>query len=115
MFDGYVRRRSPRLVPLLVPGSYVNCMARSCIRRATIGDGLYVTGTVTNTSDQNVSSAHVGAVFLDAKGVPIGFSSTNLVENLSAGKTKGFETLPSACAINRSSVAKVVVLDGSSY
>jgi hypothetical protein len=89
--------------------------AKIQIKRESYGDGLYVTGTVTNTSTEDVSSAHVGAFFLDTAGRPIGFSYTNLVENLTAGKTKGFETVASDCPIKRTSVAKVVVLAGSSY
>jgi hypothetical protein len=42
----------------------------------------------------------------------LGFGYTKLVENLRAGKTKGFETTDSACPIKTSSVKKVVTLAG---
>jgi hypothetical protein len=89
--------------------------AKIQIKRETYGDGLYVTGTITNKSSENVSSAHVGAFFLDSSGRPIGFAYTNLIENLTAGKTKGFETTASDCPIKRTSVGKVVVLAGSDF
>jgi hypothetical protein len=89
--------------------------AKAQIKRESYGDGLYVTGTVTNKSSEDVQSAHVGAFFLDAAGRPIGFAYTNLIENLTAGKTKGFETVASDCPIKRTSVAKVVVLAGNDF
>lgn len=86
--------------------------AKVQIKRESYGDGLHTTGTVTNASTIAVDSAHVGSFFLDTKGRPIGFSYTNLVSDLTAGKTKGFETLDSSCPIKRSSVDKVVTLAG---
>jgi hypothetical protein len=82
------------------------------VKREEFGGGLHTTGTVTNTSDKDVENAHVGSVFLDANERPLGLATTNLVENLSAGKTKGFSTLDSACAIKRTAVKKVITLAG---
>ena len=82
------------------------------IKRESYGDGLHTTGTVTNKSTEDVDSAYVGSFFLDGKGRAIGFAYTNLIDNLTAGKTKGFETLDSTCGIKRSSVKKVVTLAG---
>lgn len=84
--------------------------AKVKVKRESYGDGLYTTGTITNTSDTDVRSAHVGSVFLDAKGRAIGFASTNLIENLGAGKTKGFETLTQGCAVKKSSIDKTVTI-----
>lgn len=86
--------------------------AKVQIKRESYGDGLHTTGTVTNTSTTDVDSAHVASFFLDAKGRPIGFAYTNLIDNLTAGKTKGFETVDSTCPVKRSSVDKVVTLGG---
>lgn len=82
--------------------------AKVSVKRAAYGDGLHTTGTVTNASSIDVRGAHVGSFFLDAKGVPIGYASTNLIDNLRAGKTKGFETIDSWCPVNRTAVKKVV-------
>ncbi len=82
------------------------------IRKESYGNGRIATGLVTNKSSQNVEQAHAGAFFLDAKGQAIGFSSTNLIENLGAGKTKGFETVTTDCPVNWSLVKKTVVLIG---
>lgn len=67
-------------------------------------------GTITNKSDQDVQNAHVGAFYFDAKGKLLGFSSTNLVENLRAGKSKGFVTLGEHAF--KGKVAKTIVLAG---
>lgn len=61
--------------------------------RDTNGEGYETSGVVTNTSAEEVPSAHVGAFYFNANGKLIGFSYTNLVENLGAGQTKGFKTL----------------------
>ena len=83
-------------------------------KKAAYGGGLYTTGTVTNESGENVDMATVGSFFLDAKGRPLGYAYTNLIENLKAGKTKGFETIDSWCPIKKSSVDKVVTIAADS-
>lgn len=70
------------------------------------------TGLLKNTSSTDVDNAHVAAFFMDAKGNPIGFTWTNLVENVRAGKTKGFETVGDTCQPKWSNVKKIVVLAG---
>jgi hypothetical protein len=86
--------------------------AKVQIKRASYGGGLHTTGTLTNSSDEDVRNAHVASFFLDPKGRPLGFAWTNLIENLGAGKTKGFETTDSACPIKRTSVDKTITLAG---
>ena len=89
--------------------------AKTKVKREEYGDGLFTTGTVTNESSEDTTSVHVGSIFLNGKGRPIGFAMTNLVENLKAGKTKGFETLAQGCPVKKSNVEKVETLAGSSY
>lgn len=72
-------------------------------------DGSYTTsGTVTNPGTQRLASVHVGAFYLDAKGKPLGFSWTDVVENLGPGQSKGFKTVSDLPPI-RTKVAKTVV------
>jgi hypothetical protein len=79
------------------------------------GDGGYITtGIVTNPTTDKISSAYVGAFYLDANGKPLGFSYTNLVENLQAGQTKGYKTVGGSAPIKKK-VAKTVVFASSSY
>ena len=58
-------------------------------------DGTTTTGKVKNTSPEDVDSFHVGAFYLDANSKPLGFSYTNLGQNLAAGQSKAFETISS--------------------
>lgn len=85
-------------------------MASKTKNRLDSGETI-TAGTITNKSDQDVQSAHVGAFYFDAKGKLLGFSSTNLVENLRAGKSKGFVTLGEHAF--KGTIAKTVVLAGS--
>jgi hypothetical protein len=89
--------------------------AKTKVKVESYSNELYATGTVTNTSSEKVESAHVGAFFMNSKGVPIEFSYTNLVENLGAGKTKGYKTIGTSCPLKKSQVSKTVVLAGDSY
>jgi hypothetical protein len=73
-------------------------------------DGPTTTGTVTNTSAQPVRSACVGAFYFDGADNLLGFSYTNLVENLAPGQTKGFSTVDGAPNIKLSSIKKTVVI-----
>ncbi len=58
------------------------------------GSGGYITsGTVTNRSDVFVPMAHIGVFYLAADGTPLGFTYTNLVENVAPGQTKNFTTV----------------------
>jgi hypothetical protein len=84
--------------------------AKVKVKREAYGDGLHTTGTITNTSSTDVQSAHVASFFIHKNGKPIGFAYTNLIENLRAGKTKGFETTDSWCPVKKSSVDKVVTI-----
>lgn len=81
-------------------------------KRESFGNSLFATGTVKNISSETVQSGHVGVVFLDGSGKVLGASTTNLVENLKAGQTKGFETIPMTCSLKLSSVKKVVAVAG---
>ncbi len=79
-------------------------------------DGSWsTTGVVSNPTGEDIDSVHVGAFYLDSKGRPLGFSYTNLVDNLRAGKGKGFETLGDTPAIKSGAVAKTVVYASPSY
>jgi hypothetical protein len=54
------------------------------------------TGTITNTSTTDVSSAVVGVVYFDSAGNVLTYSWTyHLVQNLAAGQTKGFSAVGS--------------------
>ena len=73
------------------------------LRKDDFQDGYYAAGFV--TADADVQDAAVAVICLDAGGVPIGATWTNLLQNLSAGSRKGFETVgttppldPAACA-----------------
>ena len=56
-------------------------------------EGFTVTGFV--TADAEVESAAITVICVDADGAPLGATSTNLVQNLSAGERKVFETVSS--------------------
>jgi hypothetical protein len=86
--------------------------AKVTIKRESYGNGLHTTGTITNSSSVDVTDAHVGSFFLDGNHKPIGYAWTNLIENLTAGKTKGFATTDSWCGISQASVKSVVTLAG---
>ena len=89
--------------------------AKTKLKREKYGDGLFTTGTVKNESSDDTTTVHVGSIFLNGKGRPIGFAMTNLIENLKAGKTKGFETLAQGCPVKKSNVEKVETLAGSLF
>jgi hypothetical protein len=85
-------------------------------RNGTYGDNPTSTGTITNTSTTSAESAHVGAFYFDGSGRLLGFSSTNLIENLGANKTKGFETLAEyGPPFTISAIKKTIVLAGCDY
>ena len=71
-------------------------------KRSQLSDGLIATGFV--TADKDVEDAALAVVCLDADGKVLGATTTNLLQNLSAGKRKGFKTVtetgplgPGAC------------------
>jgi hypothetical protein len=78
-------------------------------------EGPTTSGTVTNTSSTKVDAANVGAFYFDGSGKFLGFSWTNLVENLEPGQTKGFVTVDGAPYILLSHIKKTVVFAASSY
>jgi hypothetical protein len=69
--------------------------------------GLIATGFVTNTSSVAVDEAALAVICLNASGVPIGATTTNLIKNLAAGQRKGFETVTSTPPLRASQCAKV--------
>lgn len=72
-------------------------------------DGSYTTtGTVTNPGTKRLSSVHVGAFYLDANGKPLGFSWTDLVQNLGPGQSKGFKTVSDSPPIH-TKISRTVV------
>ncbi len=57
------------------------------------GSGGYIAaGTVTNHSETVVPQAHIGVFYLAADGTPLGFTYTDLVENVAPGQTQEFKT-----------------------
>lgn len=68
--------------------------------------GLVATGFVTATAD--VSDAAVAVICLDSKGTALGITWTNLVQNLTAGQKKGFETVGDTPPLKVSQCATVV-------
>jgi len=71
------------------------------------GDGVTATGTITNTSSTKVGSTVIGVVLFDGNGRPLGYVYTNLIDNVNAGQTKGFETTASP-PMSVSAVKKVL-------
>jgi len=70
-------------------------VSNATLRSSSFGGGWEATGEVTNTGTVAVDSAHAGAVYFDAAGNIIGASTTNLIENVEVGQTKGFRTIDS--------------------
>ena len=68
--------------------------------------GYTATGFVTATGD--VTDAGIAVVCLDAEGKPLGATWTNLVQNLSAGERKGFETVTSTPALDPAQCAELL-------
>jgi hypothetical protein len=62
------------------------------------------------TADAEVTDAAVAVVCLDAEGTPLGATWTNLVQNLSPGEPKGFETIGSSPPLDPSLCAQLVAL-----
>lgn len=65
----------------------------SGIKLKAKGSGLVATGFLTATAD--VPTAAVAVICLDAKGVPLGMTSTDnyhLIQNVTTGQQTGFET-----------------------
>jgi hypothetical protein len=79
-------------------------------------DGITTSGTVTNRSGQDVTQASVGAFYFDGNGRLLGFSYTNLVENLADGQTKGFKTVSGAPpSLRITAIKRTEVLAAPSY
>lgn len=55
--------------------------------------GMSTKGTIKVNGDEAINSGWVGAIYLDANDKPLGYSYTNLIENLKPGKPKGFSTV----------------------
>lgn len=73
------------------------------LRQDDFHDGYTASGFV--TADTDVTDAAIAVVCVNADGTPLGATWTNLVQNLTAGEAKGFETVgatppldPSQCA-----------------
>jgi hypothetical protein len=82
----------------------------------SLASSVTTTGTLTNTSSEAVESGHVGAFYLDGNGAFLGFSTTNLIQQLGAGQTKGFETLSfSKHDFTDADVAETIVWASASY
>lgn len=73
-------------------------------------EGPTTTGRLTNESDTTVSQGNVGAFYFDATGNCLGFSSTNLIENVAPHQTKSFETVGGAPYMKLSAIKKTVVI-----
>jgi hypothetical protein len=78
-------------------------------------DGTTTTGKVKNTSSEDVDSFHVGAFYLDASNKPLGFSYTNLGQNLAAGQSKAFETIGSGPNVPLKSIKNTRLFAASSF
>ncbi len=60
------------------------------------------------TADADLSDAAAAVVCLDAEGKPLGATSTNLIQNLSAGERKGFETISATPPLDPAQCAEVL-------
>lgn len=67
--------------------------------------GYTATGFVTATGD--VTDAGIAVVCVDAEGKPLGATWTNLVQNLTSGERKGFETVTSTPALDPAQCAEL--------
>jgi hypothetical protein len=70
--------------------------------------GLYVTGEAQNVGEEDVVSAHVGAVFFDAAGAIIGASTSDDLQHVVVGSKEAFETRPGN-PLDQTTVANFVV------
>ena len=70
--------------------------------------GLYVTGEAQNVGEEDVVSAHVGAVFFDAAGAIIGASTSDDLQHVAVGTKEAFETRPGN-PLDQTTVANFVV------
>lgn len=61
------------------------------LKPESFGGGVIATGFVTPSKD--VSDAALAVICFDAQGQVLGGTSTNLLQNLTAGERKGFETV----------------------
>ena len=77
------------------------------LKADSFGGGLVATGFLTATDD--VSDAAVAVVCLDAKGAPLGVTWTNLVQNVTAAKPKGFETVGGTPPLRGSQCVKTFI------
>jgi hypothetical protein len=66
----------------------------TALRSDELPGGLYVTGEAENTGDEEVVSAHVGAVFFDAAGAIIGASTSDDLQHVAVGAREAFQTRP---------------------
>lgn len=78
-------------------------------------DGTTTTGKVKNTSSEEVDSFHVGAFYLDANNKPLGFSYTNLGQNLAPGQSKAFETIGSGPNVPLGNIKNTRIFAASSF
>jgi hypothetical protein len=75
-------------------------------KKDSIGSGLVATGFL--VADRDVRDASVGVVCLNADGAPIGATTTNLVQNVTSGAKKGFETIQETPPLKASACASTV-------
>jgi hypothetical protein len=76
------------------------------------GSGGGVTGGVSNISTADVARAHVGAFYVNVAGDPLAFTYTDHIYDLRAGTTLNFQTVPAACPLPATGIARIVVLAG---
>lgn len=76
------------------------------LRTHDFEDGYYAAGFV--TADADVEDAAVAVVCLSADGVPLGATWTNLLQNLTAGSRKGFETVATTPPLDPASCAELL-------
>jgi hypothetical protein len=77
---------------LEAPEADVYDVAKVRVTQEPFGDGLQVTGVITNTSTTDAESVRVAVVFFDANGNIIGALYDNTVDGIPAGKSKAFKT-----------------------
>lgn len=70
------------------------------------GGGYTATGFV--TASAAVDDAAIAVICIDATGTPLGATWTNLVQNLSPGEAKGFETVGASPPIDPAQCAEVL-------
>jgi hypothetical protein len=75
------------------------------LKAESFGGGLIATGFVTASKD--VTDAALAAICFDASGQILGATTTNLLQNLTAGQRKGFETVAGTPPLKASDCATV--------